>query len=254
MAQGWLAGTRSPPAHPLTPSPPPFLDNFLEELEKLGALTLAAHQAKPDIPEETLLEIREEPSAPLPPPVAPAPARPPSSQPPFPGSGVTWTTAQPYEAAPLQGPRKTTQNKCADLAKTRKGFAGPERAPEVLGDKCVASAHTDMGPLPQTLPAIGEEDEEICEGVASGTQGGPESQAADALWWSPGNLEGVPHLHIEEEEEERKCDGSQGAAASPPGPRAPEEDGSAAQASPEVFPRRLIPEELTSLTTTSRSR
>lgn len=225
----------SPPAKPFTPSPPPFLDNFLEELEKLSALTLAADQAKPNTLEETPLEIREEPSAPLPQPLASVPARPPSSRPPFPGSGVTSTTAQPYEATPLQGPRKTIQNKCADLAKMRKGFASPEKAPEVLGDKCVASAHTNVGPLPQTLPVIGEEDEEMCEGVMSGTRRGSESQEPDALWWGPGDLEVMPSLHIEEEEEERKCDGSQCTAASLPGPRAPKEDSSAAQTSHEVF-------------------
>ncbi|XP_045677469.1 sorbin and SH3 domain-containing protein 2 isoform X2 [Phyllostomus hastatus] len=239
MARGWPSPTaRTPPAHPLTPSPPPFLDSFLEELEKLGALTLAADQATPDILEETPLEIREEPSAPLPPtpPPASAPARPPSSRPPFPGSDVTSATAQPYEATPLQGPRKTTQNKCADLAKMRKGFAGPEKAPEILGDRCVASAHPNVGPLPLTLPAIGEEDEEICEGATSGTPRGPGAQEPDALWWGPGDLEGTPCLHIEEEEEEdkeRKWDGLQGAAASLPGPRAPQEDSSAAQTRPE---------------------
>ncbi|XP_035867629.1 sorbin and SH3 domain-containing protein 2 isoform X4 [Phyllostomus discolor] len=260
MARGWPSLTaRSPPAHPLTPSPPPFLDSFLEELEKLGALTLAADQATPDILEETPLEIREEPSAPLPPtlPPASAPARPPSSPPPFPGSGVTSATAQPYEATPLQGPRKTTPNKCADLAKMRKGFAGPEKAPEVLGDRCVASAHANVGPLPQTLPAIGEEDEEICEGAMSGTRRGPGAQEPDAMWWGPGDPEGTPRLHIEEEEEEdeeRRWDGLQGTAASLPGPRAPEEDSSAAQTGPEVFQCRLIPKELTSLITTSQSR
>ncbi|XP_053515819.1 sorbin and SH3 domain-containing protein 2 isoform X9 [Artibeus jamaicensis] len=229
VAQGWPSLTAtSPPARPLTPSPPPFLDDFLEELEKLGALTLAADQAKPSILEETLLEIREEPSAPLPPPPASAPASPPSSRPPFPGSGVTSTTAQPYEATPLQGPRKTTQNKCAELAKMRKGFAGPEKAPEAPGEKCVASTHTDVGPLLQTLPVIGEEDEESCEGLMSGTRRGPESQEPDALWWGLGDLEVTPSLHIEEEEEERKRDGLQCVAASLPGPRAPKEDSRAA--------------------------
>nr|XP_019591646.1 PREDICTED: sorbin and SH3 domain-containing protein 2 isoform X7 [Rhinolophus sinicus] len=234
ITQGWLSPTdKCPLANPLTPTPPPFLDNFLDELEKLGALILSADQAKPNSLDEITLEIKEEPPVLLPLPAASVPAKSSSSQPPFPLSGVTSTTVQPYEATPCQDPRKTTQNKCADLTKMRKGFAGPEKVLEVLGDKFVASAHTNVGPLPQTLPVIGEEDEEICEGVMSGIPKGPESQEADALWCGHDGTEGTPSLHIEEEEEERKPNGLKYAVATPTDPRTPKEDSSAAKTSNE---------------------
>lgn len=236
ITQGWLSPTdKCPLANPLTPTPPPFLDNFLDELEKLGALILSADQAKPNSLDEITLEIKEEPPVLLPLPAASVPAKSPSSQSPFPLSGVTSTTVQPYEATPCQDPRKTTQNKCADLTKMRKGFAGPEKILEVLGDKFVASAHTNVGPLPQTLPVIGEEDEEICEGVMSGIPKGPESQEADALWCGHDGTEGTQSLHIEEEEEERKPNGLKYAVATPTDPRTPKEDSSAAKTSNEVF-------------------
>lgn len=54
--------------------------------------------------------------------------------------------------------RKTPPNKSADVTKMREGSAGTEVL-VVLGDKFVTSAHPGLGPLPQTLPVIGEEDE-----------------------------------------------------------------------------------------------
>lgn len=236
ITQGWLSLTaQCPLAKPLTPTPLPSLDNFLDELEKLGALILPADQAKPNSLEEITLEIKEEPSVLLPLPAASVPAKSPSSQPPFPQLEVTPTAVQPYEATPLQDPRKTTQSKCADLTNMRKGFAGPEKALEVLGDKFVASTHTNVSPLPQTLPVIGEEDEEICEGVMSGIRRGPESQEPDSLWCGHNGTEVTPCLHIEEEEEERKPGCLKYAVATPTDPRTPKEDGSAAKTSNEVF-------------------
>lgn len=236
ITQEWLSLTaKSPPANPLTPTLPPFLDDFLDELEKLGAFTLSDDQAKPNILEEITLEIKEESSVLLPLPPASVPAKSPSFQPPFLCSGVTSTTVQPSEAMPLQDPRKTTQNKCADVTKMRKVFAGLEKIPEVLGDKFVASGHTDVGPLPQTLPIIGEEDEDICEGVTSGIQRGPESQEPDALWFGHDGTEVTPSLHIEEEEEERKPDCLKYAVTTSAGPRTPKEDSNAAKTINEVF-------------------
>ncbi|XP_059541631.1 sorbin and SH3 domain-containing protein 2 isoform X4 [Myotis daubentonii] len=242
-SQGWPSLTaQCPPANPLIP----FLDNFLDELEKLSAFTLPADQAEPNIPEEITLEIKEEPSVPLPWPPAAVPAKSPSPRPPLRGTGATSTPVQPYETTPVQDPRKTTQNKCADLT-MRKGFASPEKVSEVLGDKFVASAHTNVGPLPQTLPVIGEEEEELCEGLMSGIRGGLESQDPDASRWGHDGPEVKPSLFIEEEEEKRKPGCSHGAAATLPGPRAPKEHSHAAHTNKErdgpstPFPSCLLP-------------
>ncbi|XP_045309451.1 sorbin and SH3 domain-containing protein 2 isoform X16 [Leopardus geoffroyi] len=233
-AQGRLRLTAEcPPANPLTPTPPHSLDDFLDELEKLGALTLPADQAKPNILEEIILEIKEEPSDLLPLPPASAPAKSPSSLLPFPRSGVTSAAVRPSEATPLQDPRKTTQNKCAGLTKIRKGFGGPEKVPEVLGDKFVASAHTNVAPLPKSLPAIGEEDEDIYEGFLSGIRRGPECREPDALWCAREGTEVTPSLNIEEEEEERQPDCLKYPVATPTDPRIPKEDSSAVKTSTE---------------------
>ncbi|XP_074209381.1 sorbin and SH3 domain-containing protein 2 isoform X10 [Camelus bactrianus] len=234
LAQGWLSLTaKCPPAKPLAPTPPSFLDNFLEELEKLAAVALSADQAKPNLLEEISLEIKEEPSVLLPLPPASAPAKSPSSPLPFPQAGVTSAAVLPPAATPLQDPRKTPLNKFADLTKVRKGFASPEKVPEVLGDKFVSLAHTHLGPLSKTLPVIGEEDEEMSEGVTAGIRRGPESQGPDALWCGHDGTEVTACLHIEEEEEEREPDRIKYPVASPTDPRTPQEDSNAAKTSTE---------------------
>ncbi|XP_036694471.1 sorbin and SH3 domain-containing protein 2 isoform X7 [Balaenoptera musculus] len=231
ITPGWLSLTaKCPLVKPLAPTLPPFLDNILDELEKLGALVLPADQAKPNTPEEITLEIKEDPSVVLPLPPASAPAKPPSSLLPLPHLGAA---TQPPEAAPLQDSRKTPQNQLADLTTMRKGSAGPEKVPEVLGDKFVTSAHASVGPLPQTLPIIGEEDEEIYEGVMAGIRRGPESQEPDALWCGHDGTEVTPLLHIEEEEEEREADRLKFPIAIPTDPRSPKEDSDAAKTSEE---------------------
>ena len=236
ITPGWLSLTaKCPLVKPLAPTLPPFLDNILDELEKLGALVLPADQAKPNTPEEITLEIKEDPSVALPLPPASAPAKPPSSLLPLPRLGVTSAATQPPEAAPLQDSRKTPQNQLADLTTMRKGSAGPEKVPEVLGDKFVTSAHASVGPLPQTLPVIGEEDEDIYEGVMAGIRRGPESQEPDALWCGHDGTEVTPLLHIEEEEEEREADRLKFPIAMPTGPRSPKEDSDAAKTSEEVL-------------------
>lgn len=134
----------------------------------------------------------------------------------------------------MQDPRKITQNKGADWTQTRKAFTGPERVPEVLGDKFVASTHTNVVPLPQTLPVIGEEEEDTWEGVMSGVRGGLGPQDPDASWCSHSGPEATPSLYIHEEEEQRKPACLQHAVATLTGPRAPKEDSSDAQTSKEV--------------------
>uniref|UniRef100_A0A2K5WCP8 Sorbin and SH3 domain containing 2 n=1 Tax=Macaca fascicularis TaxID=9541 RepID=A0A2K5WCP8_MACFA len=228
--QGWLSLTAScPPANPLAPTPPPFLDNFLGELEKLGALTLSADQAKPTILEDAILEIKEESAVLLPLPPATAPAESPSIH-----AGAASAAAQPNHAEPLQDPRTTTQSKFAELRKMRRGFSDPKKAPEVLGDKFVASACTSVGSLPVPLPVIGEEDEGIYEGIVLGIQRGlPEPQEGDAWWCGHDGSEGTPCLHIEEEEEEEKTDCLKHPLATPTDPRIPNEDSNAAKPSNE---------------------
>ncbi|XP_010376269.2 sorbin and SH3 domain-containing protein 2 isoform X6 [Rhinopithecus roxellana] len=228
--QGWLSLTAScPPANPLAPTPPPFLDNFLGELEKLGALTLSADQAKPTLLEDAILEIKEEPAVLLPLPPATAPAESPSTH-----AGAASAAAQPYHAEPLRDPRTTTQSKFAELRQMRRGFSDPKKASEVLGDKFVASACTSVGSLPVPLPVIGEEDEGIYEGTVSGIQRGlPEPQEGDAWWCGHDGSEGTPCLHIEEEEEEEKPHCLKHPLAAPTDPRIPKEDSSAAKPSNE---------------------
>ncbi|XP_017718109.1 PREDICTED: sorbin and SH3 domain-containing protein 2 isoform X30 [Rhinopithecus bieti] len=228
--QGWLSLTAScPPANPLAPTPPPFLDNFLGELEKLGALTLSADQAKPTLLEDAILEIKEEPAVLLPLPPATAPAESPSTH-----AGAASAAAQPYHAEPLRDPRTTTQSKFAELRQMRRGFSDPKKASEVLGDKFVASACTSVGSLPVPLPVIGEEDEGIYEGTVSGIQRGlPEPQEGDAWWCGHDGSEGTPCLHIEEEEEEEKPHCLKHPLAAPTDPRIPKEDSSATKPSNE---------------------
>ncbi|XP_020931228.1 sorbin and SH3 domain-containing protein 2 isoform X6 [Sus scrofa] len=234
ITQGWLSLTaKCPPAKPLAPTPTPFLDSFLDELEKLSNLALPDDQAKPNTLGEMALEIKEESPVLFPVPPASVPVKSPSPLLTFPRTGMTSATAQPPEAMPLQDPRKTPQNKFADLTKMRRGFAGPAKIPEVLGDKFVTFAHTNVGPLPRILPVIGEENEESCEGVMTGIRRGPESQEPDAMWDGHSGTNVTPHLHIEEEEEERKPDCLKYLIANPTDPRTPKEESSAAKMSHE---------------------
>ncbi|XP_043749693.1 sorbin and SH3 domain-containing protein 2 isoform X3 [Cervus elaphus] len=231
---GWLSlPAKGALVNPSAPTPPHFLDKFLDELEKLGALALPADPAKPDTPEEISLEIKEDPSI-LPPwPRVPTPARGPSSQLPLLRSAMTSAVARPPEATMLQDSRKTPPNQSANVTKMREGSAGPEKVLEVLGDKFVTGTHPGMGPLPQTLPVIGEEDEEVYEGVRAGTRRGPESQDPDALCCGRDGTEVTSHLHIEEEEEERQADCLRYPIATLTGPRTPKEDSNAAKTSDE---------------------
>ena len=117
----------------------------------------------------------------------------------------------------------------------REGSAGPEKVLEALGDKFVTSAHPGLGPLPQTLPVIGEEDEEVYEGVRAGNRRGLESQDPDASCCGRDGTEVISHLHIEEEDEERQADCPRYPVATLTGPRTPKEDSNAAKTSDEVF-------------------
>ncbi|XP_063090718.1 sorbin and SH3 domain-containing protein 2 isoform X10 [Cavia porcellus] len=234
-SQEWLSLTNGcPAANSLVPMPSSFLDDFLAELEKLGALTLSVNQAKPDVLEETILEIKEEPSALLPLPPASVPAGSSISLPPPSPAIMTSATAQPYNARSLQDPRETTHNQFTDLKKMRRGSSDAKRVLEMLGDKFVASACTSVGPLPITLPVIGEEDEEIGEGVTSDIQRWRlESQEQDALWCGHGGTEVTAELHIEEEKEEENPVRFTYSVGTPTNPSLSKEDSSAAETSNE---------------------
>lgn len=235
-AQEWLSPTEEcTPPNSLSPTPSSFLDSFLDELEKLSSLTLPGDQAKPNILEEIILEIKEEPPVlPLPPASLAADSH--HSLSPFPNLSAAPVAAQPYKTVPCQDPIKTTQDKSADLKKMKRGFSDPERVLEVLGDKFVASACTNAGSLPETLPVIGEEDEEISEGVVSGIQRWPpESQEQDVLWCGHDGTEVTPELHIEEEEEKQKPGCLKYPVGIPTDSRTSKEDSKAAKSSHEVF-------------------
>lgn len=235
VTQGWLSLTAAcPPASALSPTSSLFLDNFLDELEKLSALTFSPDQAKPNIPEEITLEITEEPTVLLSLPPASVSADSPHFQLPFPCTSVTSATAQSYQAVP-KDPMKTTQTKSADSKRMRRAFSDPEKVPDILGDKFVASAHTNVGSLPIPLPVIGEEDEELYEGIVSGIRKRvPEHPEQEALWCGHDGTEVTPSLHIDEEEEDTPSR-LRYPVAIPTGPRIPQEDSSVAKTSNEVF-------------------
>lgn len=246
MTQGCLSLiVQCPPTNTLAPTSPHFLDNFLDELEKSDTFTLSADQVKSNTLEDITLEIKEEPSFLLPLLPASVPAKPPSSLLPFSSSGETSAATQISEATPHQDTRKIIQNKFTDLTKMERGLTNSIKVPEILGDKFVTSAHTSVGPLPQTLPVIGEEDEEIYEGVLSGNLRGPESLSLDGLWCSHDGSEVAPSLHIEEEDEERKPDDLNYLVANLSEPKILKEDSNAAKSSNEVFYFCLTPQELT---------
>lgn len=230
----------------MAPTPSSFLDNLLYELEKFSALAMPADHAQPSFPEEIILEIKEEPSGPLVLPAASEPARTPGSPFAFPTWAETSAAASPCDAVSLQDTSKATPNESSDSKYVKRGFSDPKRLPEILGDKFVTTACTQVGALPITLPAIGEEEEEIWEGVMAGIHRGlPEAQEH-----ATSVAEQLPSLHIEEEEEE-KLNHLQNPVATPTGLRIPKEDNKATQTSNEVFSCHLITVELTSFTTIS---
>ncbi|XP_037067607.1 sorbin and SH3 domain-containing protein 2 isoform X9 [Peromyscus leucopus] len=191
-----------PPANPLALTPSSFLDNFLVELEKFSALTLPSDQAKANTLNQVILEIKEEPShLPLSLPPASLPVKSPRCLLPSPHSNTNSAGAQNDHTVSLQNPTMDTQSKFIDLNKKRRGFSNPTKILEVLGDKFVASACTNMGALPITLPAIGEEDEEICKGLEY-QRWLPRSQEQDTMWYDHKSAEVTPQLYIKEEEEE----------------------------------------------------
>lgn len=235
--QAWLSLTDwRPPAKPLAPTPSSVLDKFLVELEKFSTLTLPSDQAKPNISDQVILEIKEEPSClPLSLPPASLPVKSPRCLLPSPRLSTTTAGAQPVDTVSLQDPRTDTQSKFIDLNKKRRSFSDPAKILEVLGDKFVASAGTNVGALALTLPVIGEEDEDIREGRALQRQL-PGSQEQAVTWYDHNNVEETPQLHIkEEEEEEEDPDCLKYSLGIHTHPRTPNEDVKAAKTSSEVF-------------------
>lgn len=235
-AQGWLSLTDwCQPANPLAPTPSSFLDNFLIELEKFSALTLPSEQTKPNILNQVILEIQEEPSPlPLSLPPASVPVETPHYLLPSPHSSTTSTGTQTANMVSLQDHTKDTQSKFIDLDKKRRGFSDPTKIHEALGDKFVTSACTNVGAFPVTLSVIGEEDEDTYEGLAY-QRWLPGSQEQDATWYDPSSTEVTPELHIkEEEEEDENPDCLTCSLGIPTHPRSPKDDTNAAKTSNEV--------------------
>ncbi|XP_051025884.1 uncharacterized protein LOC127210245 [Acomys russatus] len=233
-AQEWLSLTDwCLPANPLAPTPSSFLDNFLAELEKFSALTLPSDQAKPNILNQTILEIKEEPSPlPLSLPLASVPAGSPRCLLPSPHSSTTSSGAKTDNMVSLRDHGKDTPSKFSDLNKKGRGFSDPTKILEVLGDKFVASACTNVGALPITLPVIGEEDEELCEGLTY-QKWLPRSREQDVMCYDHNSTEVTPQLHIQEEEEEESPTCLTYSLGIPTHARSPEEDINAAQTSNE---------------------
>lgn len=221
-----------PPANTLAPTPSSFLDNFLVELEKFSTLTLPSDQAKPNILNQVVLEIKEEPSH-LPPSLPPASVSPRCLSP-SPHSSTTSAGAQHGETVSLQDPTKDTKRKFIDLNKRRAGLSNPSKILEVLGDKFVASACTHMDALPITLPVIGEEDEEICDGLAY-QRWLPGSQEQDITLYDHNSTEATSQLHINEEEDEEVPEGLKYSLGILTHPRTHNKDNNAAKTSNEVF-------------------
>lgn len=235
-AQGRLSLTDGcPPANPLAPTLSSFLDNFLMELEKFSALALPSDQAKPNILNQVILEIKEEPSPlPLSLPPASVPVESPRCLSPSPNSSATSTEAQTATTVSHQDHTKDTQRKCVDLNQKRRSVSDPTKILEALGDKFVASACTNVGALPVTLPVIGEEDEDTQEGLAY-QRWLPGSQEQAVMWYDPSSTKMTPELHIkEEEEEDENPDCLTYSLGITTHPRSPKEDINAAQTSNEV--------------------
>ncbi|XP_040587871.1 uncharacterized protein LOC121134162 [Mesocricetus auratus] len=131
----------------------------------------------------------------------------------------------------LQDSTEDTQRKLTDLNKKRGGFSNPSKIREVPGDKFVASACTHVGALPITLPVIGEEDEEICEGLTC-QRWLPGSQEQDVTWCDHSSAEVTSQLHIKEEED-KDPDCLKYSLGIHTHPRTPKEDISAAKTSNE---------------------
>ncbi|XP_041488350.1 sorbin and SH3 domain-containing protein 2 isoform X16 [Microtus oregoni] len=233
-AQEWLSLTDwCPPAIPLAPTPSSVLDNFLVELEKFSALILPSDQAKLNIPDQVILEIKEEPSClPLTLPPASLPVKSPHCLSPSPRSSITSAGAQPDDTVSLQNSRMDTQSKFIDLNKKRRSISDPTKILEVLGDKFVASACTNVGALAITLPVIGEEDENLREGLAYQREL-PGAQEQAIPWYDHNNAEETPPLHIKEEEEEEDPDRLKYSLGIRTHPRTPKEDFKAAKTSSE---------------------
>nr|XP_048311584.1 sorbin and SH3 domain-containing protein 2 isoform X2 [Myodes glareolus]XP_048311589.1 sorbin and SH3 domain-containing protein 2 isoform X2 [Myodes glareolus]XP_048311590.1 sorbin and SH3 domain-containing protein 2 isoform X2 [Myodes glareolus]XP_048311591.1 sorbin and SH3 domain-containing protein 2 isoform X2 [Myodes glareolus] len=233
-AQEWLSLTDwCLPANPLAPTPSSVLDNFLVELEKFSALTLPSDQAKTNIPDQVILEIKEEPSHhPLSLPPASLPVKSPLCLLPSPCLSITSAGAQPDDPVSLQDPTMDAQSKFIDLNKKRRRISDPTKILEVLGDKFVASACTNVGALALTLPVIGEEDEDTQEGLAYQRRM-PGSREQAITWYDHSNAEETLQLHIKEEEEEEDPDCLNDSLGIRTHPRTPREDFKAAKTSSE---------------------
>uniref|UniRef100_F6V6N0 Sorbin and SH3 domain containing 2 n=1 Tax=Monodelphis domestica TaxID=13616 RepID=F6V6N0_MONDO len=209
----WLSLTMGfPPSSPQTPTPPPFPDNFLDELEKLEALTLPTGQSDTGTLGNSHAQVKAYPSITK----ACDPTEIPSSLPLFSSSGtISPIASQFHDAVIIQDYAKPTEKINADWKeikgspnnKEKRNFSSIGKVPEVLGDKVATSVQYNLGTLSQTLPVIEEKEEDPCEELMSFIHGRkPKCQESDLFQYEADVTEEAPRLYIEEEDEEMKHD------------------------------------------------
>uniref|UniRef100_A0A7N4PWQ9 Sorbin and SH3 domain containing 2 n=1 Tax=Sarcophilus harrisii TaxID=9305 RepID=A0A7N4PWQ9_SARHA len=250
----WLSLTMGfLPSSPLTPTPPPFPDNFLDELEKLEALTFPTGQSDPGILGNNSAQVKANPSITK----TCDPTEMPSYLPLLSSSGATSPLASQFHDAELiQDYTKPAEKICADWKemkgsptnKEKRNFSKIGKVPEVLGDKVATSVQYNVGTLSQTLPVIEEKEEDSCDELMSIIHGRkPKFQKSDFCQYEADVTEEAPRLYIEEEDEEMKHDCLTSPVTIINDPRISKEDWSTASTSKE--PASFSPEDEGIITT-----
>ncbi|XP_068954056.1 uncharacterized protein, partial [Petaurus breviceps papuanus] len=241
ITNDWLSLTMGfLPSSPLTPTPPPFPDNFLDELEKLEALTLPTGQSDPGILGNSSAQVKANPSITK----KHDPTEMPSSLPPLSSGTISPLASQFHDAVVIQDYTKPAEKICTDWKemkgfptnKEKRNFSNTGKVPEVLGDKVAPSVQYNVGNLSQTLPVIEEKEEDPCDELMSIIHGKkPKFQESDFFQYEADVTEEVPRLYIVEEDEEVTHDCLTSPVAIINDPRISKEDWSAASTSKEVF-------------------
>ncbi|XP_072478749.1 sorbin and SH3 domain-containing protein 2 isoform X18 [Notamacropus eugenii] len=205
----WLSLTMGfLPSSPLTPTPPPFPDNFLDELEKLEALTLPTGQSDPGILGNSNVQVKVNPSITK----THDPTEMPSSLRLLSSSGtIPPLASQFHDAVVIQDYTKPAEKICRDWKemrvsptnKEKRNFSNIGKVPEVLGDKVATSVQYNVGNLSQTLPVIEEKEEDPYDELMAVIHGRkPKFPESDFFQYEADVTEEAPRLYIEEEDEE----------------------------------------------------
>ncbi|XP_074084921.1 sorbin and SH3 domain-containing protein 2 isoform X8 [Macrotis lagotis] len=244
----WLSLTMGfPSSSPLTPTPPPFPENFLDELDKFEALTLPTGQSDPGIIENSSAQVKANPFITK----SHNPTEMPSSLPLLSSSGtISPLASQIHDAVVIQDCTKTAEKICANwnemkgspTFKEKRNSSNNGKMPEVLGDKVATSVQYNVNTLSQTLPVIEEKEEDPCDEIMSIIHGRkPKCQESDFFQYEADVAEEATRLYIEEEDEEMKHDYLTSPVTNINDPRISKEDWSAASASKE--PASFSPED-----------